>query len=192
MSRFLATILAWACLSMGSAMAAKEKQEVAIFAGGCFWCMEQAFDSLKGVTDVVSGYAGGTMSSPTYEHHGDHAEAIRIVFNPDVISYNQLLNNFWHNVDPLDAGGQFCDRGLSYRSEIFYLTDKQHELAKASNAKTQKQFDQPIVTKISKLNAYGFTPAEEYHQDYHIKNPLRYKFYKWNCGRQQRLDKLWR
>ena len=175
--------------------AAAVQLETATFAGGCFWCVEEAFDKVEGVTSTVSGYIGGRTKNPTYKQvtagGTGHAEAVQVTYDPAVVSYETLLNVFWHNIDPTDAGGQFCDRGDSYRSAIFYHGDSQKRLAEASKQALQqsKTFDGPVATEI--VPATEFYSAEEYHQDYYQKNPLRYKFYKWNCGRAQRLESLW-
>ena len=168
---------------------------VAIFAGGCFWCMEPPFDVLDGVVSTTSGYIGGSVDDPTYEQVSagatGHAEAVRIEFDPTKVSYEKLLDVFWHNVDPTDAGGQFCDRGSQYRTSVFVLDDDQRAAAEASKARlaTTKPFAGEIVTPI--VDAGTFWPAEEYHQDYYEKNPLRYKYYRWGCGRDARLEQLW-
>jgi methionine-S-sulfoxide reductase len=168
---------------------------VAIFAGGCFWCMEPPYDKLDGVIATTSGYTGGTKVDPTYKEVSaggtGHAEAVQITYDPTKVSYEQLLEVFWHNVDPLDAGGQFCDRGDSYRTGIFVRDEEQRRLAEASKQALADsgRFEQPIVTEI--VAAGPFYPAEDYHQDYYEKNPVRYKFYRWNCGRDARLAQLW-
>jgi peptide-methionine (S)-S-oxide reductase len=167
----------------------------AVFAGGCFWCEEAAFDSLPGVTAVVSGYTGGMKTNPTYEEVSaggtGHAESVQVTFDPAKVTYQKLLEVFWHNVDPLTANAQFCDHGSQYRSAIFYLDETQKQLAEASKAALEKsgRFKQPIVTEITQASA--FWPAEDYHQQYHLKNPLRYKYYRYGCGRDQRLEELW-
>jgi peptide-methionine (S)-S-oxide reductase len=167
----------------------------ATFAGGCFWCMEPPFDALDGVVSTTSGYTGGTLERPTYEQVSaggtGHAEAVRVVYDPAKVSYARLLDVFWHNVDPLTADAQFCDEGSQYRSAIFYHGDEQRRLAEASRQRLVEshRFDRPIVTQI--VAAGAFYPAEGYHQDYYKKNPTRYKFYKWNCGRDRRLQALW-
>jgi len=169
--------------------------EKATFAGGCFWCMEPPFDKLDGVTSTTSGYTGGTKMNPTYHEVSaggtGHAEAVEITYDPKKVSYEKLLEVFWHNVDPTDAGGQFCDRGNQYRTEIFYHGDEQKRLAEASKAALEKSkpFELPIVTKIVAANT--FYPAEDYHQNYYTKNPLRYKVYRFGCGRDKRLKELW-
>jgi len=169
--------------------------DTATFAGGCFWCMEAAFDKVDGVVSTTSGYTGGQTENPTYKEVSrggtGHAESVQVVYDPQRVSYEKLLDVFWHNVDPTTAGGQFCDWGDQYRSEIFYHTPEQQQLAQQSKASLEKlkPFKDPIVTRISA--AGKFYPAEEYHQDYYKKNPLRYKFYRYGCGRDQRLEELW-
>lgn len=166
---------------------------VATFAGGCFWCMEPPFDDLDGVIATVAGYMGGSMPDPTYEQVSrggtGHAEVLQVTYDPARLTYQQLLDVYWRNVDPHDGGGQFCDRGSQYRSAIFVHSDQQRRLAEASRARLAGQLDQPIVTTID--DATAFYRAEDYHQDYYRKNPLRYRFYKWSCGRENRLDAVW-
>ena len=170
-------------------------QAVAIFAGGCFWCMEEAFDPIKGVKQTISGYTGGHVADPSYNdvtsETSGHAEALKVVYDPSQVSYDHLLQVFWHNVDPTDAKGQFCDRGDSYRAEIFAVNAKQMQAAKASKQALQQSDSapSPITTEI--VPAVTFYPAEDYHQNYYEKNPLRYKFYRNACGRDRTLDKLW-
>lgn len=165
----------------------------ATFAGGCFWCMEPPFDDLDGVVSTTSGYIGGTVPNPTYEQVSSgrtgHIEALQIKYDPARVSYERLLQVYWRNIDALDAGGQFCDRGSQYASAIFYHSDEQRDLAARSKERIAAQLGKPVATTV--VRADTFYPAEAYHQDYYRKNPVRYKFYKWNCGRQQRLDKLW-
>jgi len=167
----------------------------ATFAGGCFWCMEPPFDKLDGVISTTSGYTGGSKPNPTYKEVSSggtgHAESVQIVYDPQRISYQELLDVFWHNIDPTSANGQFCDWGDQYRSEIFYDTPEQEKLAEQSRAELEKTkpFKEPVVTRISE--ATTFYPAEDYHQNYYQKNPLRYKFYRYGCGRDQRLEELW-
>ena len=167
------------------------RTEKAVFAGGCFWCMEAAFDGLPGVKAAVSGYTGGELQNPTYESHEGHVEAVEVTFDPAVVPYDKLLEVFWHNVDPTDPGGQFCDRGPAYTSEIFTLDDSQKAAAQSSKARIEatKTLKDPIVTKV--VPAGRFWPAEDYHQQYARKNPLRYRFYRHGCGRDARLKKLW-
>lgn len=170
-----------------------EKRAVAIFAGGCFWCMEPPYDKLPGVLSTTSGYIGGKTVNPTYRQvvGGDtgHAEAVQVVYDPTKITYEKLLEVFWRNVDPLDAGGQFCDRGDSYRTGIFVHDDAQLRLAQESKKQVEAKLKKPVVTEI--VLAPKFYPAEDYHQDYYVKNPVRYKFYRQNCGRDDRLREVW-
>jgi len=173
-----------------------DKEEVAIFAGGCFWCMQPPFDALKGkgVISTTVGYTGGTKANPTYEEVSaggtGHAESIKIVYDPSKINYEQLLDIFWHNIDPTVKDQQFCDKGHQYRSAIFYENEHQKALAEAYKQKllNSGQF-KAIYTEI--VPAGPFYPAEEYHQEYYQKNPIRYKFYRFNCGRDKRLKEVW-
>lgn len=168
---------------------------VAIFAGGCFWCMEPPFDKLPGVTATISGYIGGRVANPTYEQVSaggtGHTEAVQVSYDPTTISYAALLEVFWRNVDPVAVDRQFCDVGDQYRSAIFTLDAEQRRLADASKLELQAsgRFDQPIATEI--VAASTFYPAEDYHQDYYTRNPLRYKYYRSRCGRDQRLEQVW-
>jgi methionine-S-sulfoxide reductase len=168
-------------------------QGVAIFAGGCFWCMEPPFEKIPGVQSVTSGYIGGTTRNPTYHEvsagRTGHVEAVRIVYDPRVVSYERLLEVFWRNVDPLDAGGQFCDRGRQYRTAIFTLGDEQKRLAEASKRTIAARLGEPVATEI--VAAGEFYAAEEYHQDFYKKNPMRYSSYRAGCGRDLRLRELW-
>jgi peptide-methionine (S)-S-oxide reductase len=170
-------------------------EALATFAGGCFWCMEPPYDKLDGVSATISGYIGGSTADPTYQEVSaggtGHAEAVQVTYDPAKVSYEELLEVFWRNVDPLDAGGQFCDRGDQYRTGIFVHDDEQRRLAAASKQALvdSGRFDEPIVTEIEEAGT--FYPAEDYHQDYYQKNPVRYKFYRWNCGRDARLAQLW-
>lgn len=165
----------------------------AVFAGGCFWCMEQPFDQLPGVVSTTSGYTGGTTENPTYEQVSaggtGHIESMQVRYDPAQVSYETLLETFWHNVDPLDNLGQFCDKGAQYRSAIFYENSEQQGLAEASKAAIAEKFDQPVVTDI--LPADPFYNAEDYHQNYYKTRPVRYKVYRFGCGRDQRLSELW-
>ncbi|PLX94185.1 MAG: peptide-methionine (S)-S-oxide reductase [Desulfuromonas sp.] len=166
----------------------------AVFAGGCFWCMESDFEKLSGVTEVVSGFTGGSTANPTYNgNHAGHYEAVEVDYDPTLVSYQQLLDYFWVNIDPFDARGQFCDKGPSYRSAIFVGDATQRELAEASRRDVEKLFpDRTIVTSI--IAATTFYPIggdESYHQDFYKKSPVKYKFYRWNCGRDQRLREIW-
>lgn len=177
----------------GTAPQASQKTATATFAGGCFWCVEADFDKVAGVISTTSGYIGGRTANPSYEEvvrgGTGHAEAVEIVYDPAKVSYEKLLDVFWRNVDPLDARGQFCDKGSQYRTGIFYHSEKQKQLAEASKKALDGRFKQPIVTEI--VSATEFYPAEAYHQDYYQKNPLRYKYYRLSCGRDQRLEELW-
>jgi peptide-methionine (S)-S-oxide reductase len=172
-----------------------QKTEKATFAGGCFWCTEEAFEKVPGVTGAVSGYMGGKLKNPTYNQVSSgmtgHTEVVEVTFDPAKVSYDKLLDVFWVNHDPTVKDRQFCDAGSMYRPEIFYHSDEQKRLAEASKAKWEKQkpFRQPLLTPITK--ASEFWPAEEYHQDYYKKNALQYKFYVTGCGRYTRLDSLW-
>lgn len=167
----------------------------ATFAGGCFWCMEPPFDELRGVVSTTSGYIGGQKLDPTYQEVSaggtGHAEAVEVVYDPAKVSYERLLDVFWHNVDPTVKDRQFCDTGNQYRTAVFYHDETQKRLAQQSKAALEKSrpFKDPIVTEI--VPAARFYPAEEYHQDYYKKNPVRYKFYRYNCGRDRRLEQLW-
>jgi len=167
----------------------------ATFAGGCFWCMEPPFDKLDGVISTTSGYTGGHKKNPTYQEVSaggtGHAESMQVLYDPAKVSYAKLLDVFWHNVDPLTLNAQFCDHGTQYRTAIFYHNEEQKRLAEASKQELEKsgRFPQPIVTEI--VPASEFYPAEDYHQDYYQKNPIRYKFYRYNCGRDARLEELW-
>ncbi|MEG3191992.1 peptide-methionine (S)-S-oxide reductase MsrA [Lysobacter sp. D1-1-M9] len=168
---------------------------VAIFAGGCFWCMEPPFDELPGVTATTSGYIGGHVADPSYQQVSaggtGHTEAVRVNYNPAQVSYATLLDVFWRNIDPVAVDRQFCDVGDQYRSAIFTTDAQQKRLAEASKRELQTsgRFERPIATEIAA--APTFYPAEQYHQDYYEKNPVRYKFYSFTCGRQQRLDEVW-
>jgi len=171
------------------------KYETATFAGGCFWCMEPPFDKVEGVISTTSGYTGGSTVNPTYEQVSSgttgHAETLQVLFDPAKVSYRKLLDVYWHNVDPLAKDRQFCDVGNQYRSAIFYHNEEQKRLAEESKKQLESsgRFPQPIVTEI--VPATAFYPAEDYHQDYYKKNPVRYNFYRFSCGRDQRLKELW-
>ncbi|MEH6638789.1 MAG: peptide-methionine (S)-S-oxide reductase MsrA [Porticoccaceae bacterium] len=182
-------------LLLGFAQASTAAEARAIFAGGCFWCMEEAFETVDGVSEAVSGYIGGDVPNPSYPQVSGggtgHTEAIEVLYDSETVNYDTLLAVFWRNIDPLDARGQFCDKGSQYRSGIFYLDEQQHTLAQSSKDALveSKVLKGPIQTEITA--ATSFYPAEDYHQNYYLKNPKRYKFYKWNCGRKQQLDYLW-
>ena len=167
----------------------------AVFAGGCFWCMQPPYDDVEGVLDTEVGFTGGHVEAPTYQEvvqgGTGHYEAVRITYDPERISYDELLEIFWRNIDPLDAGGQFCDRGDHYRAAIFPSNEAERTAAEASKEALEDsgRFERPIVTEI--LDAGSFYLAEDYHQDYYKKNPLRYRFYRASCGRDGRLGELW-
>ena len=196
---FLRNLLLGAALSIVFAGAAgaqsSGKTAVATFAGGCFWCVESDFDKVAGVISTTSGYTGGRSANPTYKQVSaggtGHTEAVQIVYDPARVSYEKLLEVFWVNHDPLTPNRQFCDGGNQYRAGIFYHDDEQKKAAEASKAKViaSGRFKQPVVTEI--VAASPFFKAEDYHQDYYKKNPVQYKFYRWNCGRDQRLKQLW-
>ena len=174
--------------------AANAAADKTILAGGCFWCMESDFEKLSGVTDVVSGFTGGTLKNPTYNgNHQGHYEAVEITYDPHQVSYQQLLDHYWVNIDPFDSGGQFCDRGHSYLSAIFVADEAERTLAEESKKQAAAMFpDEEIVTPI--LNSTTFYPIagdESYHQDYYKNNSFRYSAYRWNCGRDKRLKAIW-
>jgi peptide-methionine (S)-S-oxide reductase len=183
-----ATIAAALTTSVGVASA---KTQQAIFAGGCFWCVESDFDHVPGVISTTSGYTGGTSDNPTYEDHtaAGHREAVRIEFDDAKVSYEKLLDVFWHSVDPTDGGGQFCDRGHSYTTAIYAVGKDQLAAAQKSKAQVAGLLKQSIATEIAAAPA--FWPAETYHQDYYRKNPLRYKYYRYACGRDARIEAVW-
>ena len=192
-----ALVLAAALLAVVATYAVAEEpvQAKATFAGGCFWCVEEAFEKVPGVISAVSGYTDGHVANPTYKQvtsgRTGHTEAVEVIFDPAQVTYEQLLDVFWRNVDPTVVDRQFCDVGNQYRTGIFVHDDEQKRLAEASRKALEesKPFAGPIVTPIAVAST--FYPAEDYHQDYYKHNPLRYKFYKWNCGRAQRLEELW-
>jgi peptide-methionine (S)-S-oxide reductase len=165
----------------------------AIFAGGCFWCMEKPFDEIPGVVATTSGYTGGTLANPTYEQVGrggtGHFEAVKIIYDPAKVSYQKLLDTYWRQVDPFDAFGQFCDKGETYLPAIFYANDSEKKAAEAAREVLYARFKKPIVVQI--LPAKAFYDAEGYHQDYYQKNPLRYAYYRNGCGRDARLRAVW-
>lgn len=188
--------LAFAAFAMtGFSAIAQAEEAVAIFAGGCFWCMEPPFDKTEGVLDTISGYTGGETANPSYEDVSSggtgHIEAVKITYDRAKVSYAELLHIFWRNIDPLRENAQFCDEGAQYRSAIFYLDEEQKEEAEKSKRELEAsdRFKHPIVTEIRE--AAAFYPAEAYHQDYYLKNPARYTYYRWSCGRDARLKQLW-
>ena len=189
---------AWLLLGRSGEAPAAQPQgartATAIFAGGCFWCTESDFDHMPGVLATISGYAGGRVANPTYEQVSrggtGHIEAVRVVYDPARTGYARLVERFFRTIDPLDAGGQFCDRGDQYRSAIFVANAEERRIAEAAKARAERALGAPVATLI--LPARNFYAAEEYHQDYYRKNPLRYRFYRWNCGRDARLEAVWR
>lgn len=192
---FIPGCLALAGILWAAAPGAAQERQLAkaTFAGGCFWCMEGPFDKLPGVVSTTSGYTGGTKKNPSYEQvsagNTGHAESVQVVYDPAKVSYEKLLEVYWHNIDPVAKNRQFCDIGTQYRSAIFVHDANQKRLAEASKAEIQKRFKQPVATEI--VQASAFYPAEDYHQDYYTKNPVRYKFYRSGCGRDARLEELW-
>jgi len=173
--------------------APKARLASAVFAGGCFWCTESDFDKIPGVVSTTSGYAGGKVANPTYEQVSaggtGHIESVRVVYDPAKVSYQTLVARFFRTVDPLDSGGQFCDRGYQYRTAIFVANAAERTLAEATKRRAAAALGKPVATLI--LPAARFYPAEGYHQDYYRKNPVRYKYYRWRCGREARLAQLW-
>ena len=175
-------------------IASKVNADKAIFAGGCFWCMESDFEKLEGVTEVVSGFTGGKLVNPTYNgNHSGHYEAVEITYNPNKVTYQDLLDHYWVNIDPFDDRGQFCDKGFSYLSAIFVSNETEKKMAEVSKQKVIKQFPkQKVVTPILATSTfYPIKGDESYHQDYYKNNSVRYKLYRWNCGRDQRLKEIW-
>lgn len=193
-SEFLAAL---ACLLLGITLTAtavdSKATATAIFAGGCFWCMVHPFDELPGVASVTSGYTGGHKENPTYGEVSSgatgHVESVQVVYDPTQITYRKLLDVYWHNVDPLNSSGQFCDRGDTYKTAIFYQNEEQKRLATQSKIAIAKQLKHSLATEIRPAST--FYAAEDYHQNYYKKNPLRYKYYRYTCGRDQRLEELW-
>ena len=190
--------LLFVCAAINTAYSAETSAtdintEKAIFAGGCFWCMEPPFDKLDGVISTTSGYTDGHQKNPTYKQvsagGSGHTEAIEIVFDPAKVSYEKLLEVFWLNIDPVNAKGQFCDFGTQYRTGIYYLNDEQQKLATASLKSIKSKLNKPVATELKA--ASKFYPAEDYHQNYYQVNPVRYNYYRWSCGRDQRLKQLW-
>jgi peptide-methionine (S)-S-oxide reductase len=193
---FLSLALLFAAAGLAAAQTApqpKDGQAVATFAGGCFWCTEADFDKVKGVIATTSGYTGGKVPNPGYSQVSaggtGHAEAVEVLYDPKTVSYEQLLTFFWRHVDPTVKNAQFCDHGDQYRTAIFVRNDDERKLAEASKKKVEAELKVPIYTQI--VDAGPFYAAEDYHQDFYLKNPTKYKFYRWNCGRDQRLEQLW-
>jgi peptide-methionine (S)-S-oxide reductase len=199
MKRMWISVALLVMLAVQSAFSQDKKEDTArataTFAGGCFWCMEGPFDKLDGVISTTSGYIGGHKKDPTYREVSagttGHAEAVQVVYDPSKVTYQKLLDVFWVNIDPTVKDQQFCDHGSQYRSAIFYHNAEQKQLAAASKQQLEKNkpFEGMIYTEITE--ATEFYPAEDYHQDYYINNPIRYKFYRYSCGRDQRLHDLW-
>jgi peptide-methionine (S)-S-oxide reductase len=193
LGRWLAPLALLAGITAATAQTTPDKVEIATFAGGCFWCVEEAFEKVPGVIRAVSGYTGGKLANPTYEQvmskTTGHAESVQVTFDPAKVSYTQLVDWFWRNIDPTDAAGQFCDKGNPYRSAIFYQNEEQKKIAEASKQALAPRFKQPIATEITA--AGPFYPAEDYHQDFYKKNQYRYQYYKYGCGRAQRLEQIW-
>ena len=168
------------------------ESEQAIFAGGCFWCLEHDLEQIDGVVSAESGYSGGDLINPTYENHRGHQEVVRVGFNPDIISYKDLLNQYWVNIDPFDNKGQFCDRGDSYKPVIFTSNQEQERDAKESQKNISLALNIPLdQLKVDVVDSKAFWLAEEYHQDFAVKNSLKYNFYRASCGRDNRLKKVW-
>ncbi len=191
MKRIMFTVAA--ALLLFAYGASAQQHDKAVFAGGCFWCVESDFDKVPGVVSTISGYTGGKTQDPTYRQvtagGTGHYEAVEITYDPAKVSYEMLLTAFWRSVDPTDGGGQFCDRGDSYKTGVFVANDKERGLAEASRNAAQQSLDNPIVTPI--LAAAPFYAAEDYHQDYYKNNPLRYRYYRFSCGRDRRVKDVW-
>ena len=191
MIRLVALVLGLAMVSAAGAQT--PTTATATFAGGCFWCVEADFDKVPGVISTTSGYTGGHVANATYQQVSaggtGHAEAVEVVYDPAKVSYAKLLDWFWHHVDPLVKNRQFCDVGDQYRTAIFVRNDEERRLAQESLNKVAAELKAPVYTEIAA--AGPFYKAEDYHQDYYLKNPVRYKFYRWNCGRDQRIEEVW-
>lgn len=194
MRKFNLLVLVLSLFTTGATMAADTNMKTAIFAGGCFWCMEPQFVNMGGVSDVTSGYIGGHVKNPTYEQVSaggtGHLEAIRVIYDPAKVTYEKLLETFWQNIDPLDEHGQFCDKGSQYLAGIFTTDDEQKKLAEASREEVAKLFGKPIATVIKP--ATEFYAAEDYHQKFYINNRDHYKRYRLGCGRDADLERLWK
>jgi peptide-methionine (S)-S-oxide reductase len=184
-----AAFLAVIVLAVGGHEARAVATKTAIFAGGCFWCVEDAFDEIDGVTETVSGYAGGIKPDPDYGDHEGYQEAVRVTYDPAKVTYAKLLDHFWRNIDPFDPNGQFCDQGDAYRSVVFVGDDEEKTLAETTKKEIADRYKKPVATEIKPVTT--FTAAEDYHQDYHNQNPVSYKVYKYGCGRAQRLEEIW-
>jgi peptide-methionine (S)-S-oxide reductase len=190
---FAALVLLAATSTASTVDAQDMKRATAIFAGGCFWCVESDFDAVPGVLETLSGYTGGHTPAPTYKQVSaggtGHYEAVQITYDPAKVSYEQLLTAYWHSVDPTDDGGQFCDRGHSYETAVFVRNEEERRIAEASKQAAEKALGEKIVTPIK--DAGPFFAAEDYHQNFYKKSPVRYKIYRWNCGRNQRVQQVW-
>ncbi|MGK0188557.1 MAG: peptide-methionine (S)-S-oxide reductase [Verrucomicrobiales bacterium] len=162
---------------------------IAYFAGGCFWCVESDFEGVTGVSEAISGYAGGALENPTYKNHGDHTEVVEVRYDPSQVTYEQLVDTFWRTIDPFAVDRQFCDAGRSYRSAIFYSNAEEQRIAESSKKAVEKQFGKSVATEITGLTAFWM--AEEYHQDYHTRNVIRYAYYRNACGRDARVKEIW-
>lgn len=171
------------------APAVAQETRAAIFAGGCFWCVESDFDKVPGVVSTTSGYSGGTLENPTYPNHEGHREVVRIEYDPAKVSFDRLVDVFFRSVDPTDAGGQFCDRGHAYTTAIYVADEEQEQAAEKAKAAAEAELGKPVVTPIEA--AGRFWAAEDYHQDYYKKNPVRYRYYRFACGRNDRVETLW-
>lgn len=192
MRKLLITLMTSVIVALPAfALADIVETEKATFAGGCFWCVESDFQDVDGVVSAVSGFTGGTLKNPTYRgNHKGHYEAVEIEFDPAIISYAELLKRYWRSIDPFDSRGQFCDKGFEYQSAIFAHDDEQKQLAETTMAEVAARFpEQQIATKI--LDSNQFWPVEEYHQDYYLKKPIRYKYYRNGCGRDKRVKQIW-
>jgi peptide-methionine (S)-S-oxide reductase len=194
MRRLLFSLIAAVAIAgAATAQTAQPERAVATFAGGCFWCVESDFDHVPGVLETISGYTGGKVANPTYSQVSaggtGHAESVEVVYDPRKVTFAQLLDYFWRHVDPTVKDQQFCDHGNQYRTAIFVHNDEERKLAEASKKKVAAELKKPIYTEI--VQAGPFYKAEDYHQDFYTKNPTKYKFYRWNCGRDQRLEQIW-
>jgi peptide-methionine (S)-S-oxide reductase len=191
MRLFFSLLIIYGFMIMASVSSMAQNTQAAVLAGGCFWCIESDFVKLDGVIDAVSGYAGGTSTNPTYQNHSadGHLEVIKVTYDADKLSYKDILEYHYRHIDPTDGNGQFCDRGPQYRPAVFVENDEQRAIAEQVNVDTAKILDQDINVDI--LESAPFYKAEDYHQDYKTKNPIRYKYYRWNCGRDQRVNELW-
>lgn len=194
MRRLLFSLIAVAAIAgAAAAQPTAPQRAVATFAGGCFWCVESDFDHVPGVLETISGYTGGKVANPTYSQVSaggtGHAESVEVVYDPRKVTFAQLLDYFWHHVDPTVKDQQFCDHGNQYRTAIFVHNDEERKLAEESKKKVEAELKKPIYTEI--VQAGPFYKAEDYHQDFYLKNPTKYKFYRWNCGRDQRLEQIW-